>query len=120
MPRDDRPYPLTYDLRHEDPPVTAAQLAEQLRRGDDRGGCDAAILISIVYPQAGGVSHLIVSRDGRTGKPLADVELFKAWSMMAAELSRGQLSDELQHICREAFDKIRRVVLRDRPGPGLA
>ena len=118
--RDERPYPLTYDLRREDPPVTALQLEKQAQRGDDRGACDAAILISIVYPQDGGVSHMILSRDGRTGKPLDDTELFKAWSMMACDLARGRLSDELKNICMDAFEKIRRVVLRDRKGPGLA
>jgi hypothetical protein len=118
--RDERPYPLTYDLRCEEPPVTAAQLNEQHGRGEDRGACDAAILISIVYQQTGGVSHVILSRDGRTGEPLDDRELFKAWSVMAADLARGHLSDELKKICSDAFQSIRRVVLRDRPGPGLA
>lgn len=113
-------YPLTYDLRREDPPLSKEDLDKQSERGNDRGACDAAILISIMYAPEGGSSHMIISRDGRTGKMLDSVELFKAWSMMAAHLVDSRLDDHKKNICLDAFEKVRRLVLANRPGPGLA
>lgn len=111
----ERTYPITYELRVEDPPLAASAIPK------DRGGCDAVILVSIMHSPTGSSSCMIASRDGRTKRQISRAELFKAWAMLADTLaSEPGLDDERKAICSDAFEKIRRIVLRDRGGPALA
>ena len=75
-------YPLTVELRAEDPPLTA----EEIEPG--RRGCDAAIVLALTYPPDG-FGMLIDSMDGRTGDEVSDAELFKCWTLLAKRLAES-------------------------------
>jgi hypothetical protein len=102
-----RRYPLTYEVRAEDPPLTPAEIEP------GRGACDAAILLSLVYPDDGSFSLLIVSMDGRTGDHVSDAELFKCWTLVAKRLaesttlhaSKRELARELWQIVVDAMQR---------------
>ena len=89
-------YPLTYDLRAEDPPLTRAELEaagvvlSPLGVATGRGACDAAILLSLTYPEDGSFAMLLVSKDGRTGDVLPDAEIFKCWALLAKRLAESR------------------------------
>ena len=76
------------------------------------GACDKAIIFSIIEPEGGGSSTMILSRDGKTDKELDDYELFKAWSLMAHRLAQSSELDEgRRQLCHEVFEIIRQAVL---------
>lgn len=105
-------YPLTYELRSEDPPLTRAEIEPE------RGACDAAILLSLIYPEDGSFSMALVSMDGRTGDELPDAELFKCWSMLAKHLAESRtLSHEKRELARALWEVVARAV-RDARGGG--
>lgn len=56
-------------------------------RTKDDGLSDALVLFSLIYPGTGEFSQMFVSKDGRTGKNLADKELFKVWVLLGKTLS---------------------------------
>lgn len=58
------------------------------------GACDKAILFSIIEPEDGSLSTLILSRDGKTGEELDDFDLFKHWTLFAHRLAQSQTLDE--------------------------
>jgi hypothetical protein len=75
-------YHVSYDIKaHKE-----GRPADEIMEGD-RGGCDAIILHSILFPEDGSYSHVLISLDGRTGRPLDSMEIFKAWTMMAHEIA---------------------------------
>lgn len=99
-----RRYPLSYALEVEDPPLTAEELL-----ATDRGGCDAVLLASIVYPPDGSLSILIHALDGRTKVSMTDKEIFKCWALMAKRLAASKTLDdgrrEFAALTWEAFIK---------------
>jgi hypothetical protein len=78
----DHTYKLSYHLEPKD------TLSSE--REDGEGLCDAMICHSIIFPPDGSYSHYLVSLDGRTGEEMSSNELFKAWTMMAATLSKRE------------------------------
>ncbi len=106
-----RRYPLTYDLRAEDPPLEK----DDIEAG--RGACDAAILLSLIYPADGSFSMLIVSRDGRTGDEVSDAEIFKCWTLMANRLARSDtLSPNKRELARALWETFASAIRGDRKG----
>ena len=67
---------------------------EILASGDGHGGADALVLISIITPEDGGYSQMVVSHDGRTNKALTPRDLWKAWLLLAARLKEDPKLDE--------------------------
>lgn len=92
----DKPYQyhLTYQVT---PPHVDGITRDEVPNG--HGGCDAAVIISILYPPDGSYSAMYMSRDGRNGQPLDANEMFKAWIMWAARLSR----DKTLHPAKREF-----------------
>lgn len=90
----ERRYPLAYRL---DP--MANRTKEELQARDE-GGCDAIIVHSLIFGEDGSRSQATASMDGRTGKPLPALELFKTWALLAHDLSlRPDLSAPQNALC---------------------
>ena len=94
--------------------------ARRLVEQEDLGSCDAAILFSIITPEDGSSSTAILSMDGKTGESLDDHELFKAWSIMAHQLSQStELGEGRRALTEQVFEVIRQALLRTKPPSGL-
>lgn len=100
-------YKLTYDARVEDPPVTREQIEKV-----GRGGCDAVVILSMLYPDDGSFSLAVVSLDGRTGEQIEDKELFKAWWLLASRLGESETLDPVRRmLAKTSFELIREFFL---------
>jgi hypothetical protein len=63
--------------------------------GENAGGTDAFVFISMLYPEDGSYSQRLVSVDGRNeGHRVSDKDLFKACLMMFSHLSESKTLDE--------------------------
>jgi hypothetical protein len=106
----DRRYPLTWHMQVEEPPLSHAEC-----EAADRGGSDAAIIFSIVYPESGTYRLTIVSLDGRTGETVPDEELFSAWAILAAHLQESTtLSPGKRELAQTVHEYVRQVVMMGR------
>lgn len=76
-------YPLTYAITPRLEGVTA-----DFAREHGLGACDAVAIVSINYPDDGGLSVLVASLDGRTRERVTEAELWKVWAMMAKRFAR--------------------------------
>ena len=100
-----REYKIVYTIEHEPEGRTKAQLEADPR---PIGACDQVIIHSIILPEDGSRSELIVSMDGQTGEDIDDNDMFKSWLMMAHQLSGSQtLSEGKRKFCEATFDIIR-------------
>jgi hypothetical protein len=85
--------------------ITAEQAHELAKTGF--GTCDAVLIASILYPADGSYSVYFIPRDGRTGKDLSDLEMFKVWIMLANRLANSQTLDDarklLAHITFQTY-----------------
>lgn len=81
----ERRYPLTYDIRAEDPPLAR----EEIEAG--RGACDAIVLLSLLYPTdgGGGFSMRVLSKDGRTADEVSEAELFNCWARLSKSFAES-------------------------------
>ena len=99
-----RRYPISFDLRLEDPPLASSELERERR------ACDAAIVLLINYRSSGARAVDIVSRDGRTGECVPDAELYECWLLMASKLAS---SPTLAPVKREIAEAVRYSVEQD-------
>lgn len=84
-------------------------------RGRDDGLTDALLLASIIYPSDGSLSVMLMSKDGRTGKELADLELFKVWSVLCVRLAESEtLPEGHRQFAEMTMDAIKRALGADR------
>jgi hypothetical protein len=89
--------------------------AECLEAG---GGCDALVLISMLFPEDGSYSQQVVSFDGRAGgDPISDSDLWKVWAMIAAQLAQNE-SFKAEHVAKHGLveavhESIRIAILGD-------
>jgi len=102
---DNRP-PYKYALRYECGPFTKEE-------ANGNGLCDAIIVLSILYPPDGSYSMLPISSDGRAnGRPMASMEIFKAWTLLGNWLSeRSDLDAAMREIAAEPL-KVVSMALR--------
>lgn len=77
-------YPITYDIRQEDPPLTADEV-----RAQGRSATQAIVFVSLLYQPDGSFSMLVESRDGRTKDRVSANELFKVWLLLATRLKNA-------------------------------
>lgn len=74
----------------------------------DQGLTDALLLASIIYPPDGSLSVMFLSKDGRTGEELADIELFKVWSMLSARLAESTtLPEGMRRFAQRNLEAVR-------------
>lgn len=77
-------------------------------------GCDQLIIHSIILPEDGSYSHLLVSCD-ENGEELTGTELFKAWVLMAKTIAdnpttsqaKRELAQTVFQIVADSMKKIR-------------
>lgn len=99
MPLVSHKYRLEYDIKLTNHP----EGVPQSQVGKENGATDALLVLSLLYPEDGSFSMAIAgSRDGRTGGPVTDSEIFKVWVLLAAHLSRsGELGEGKKALCSE-------------------
>ena len=105
-------YKIKYSLEFGEFTKEDIQKCEKAFKGiGGYGATDALVLISHIRDE-GALSSLVISSDGdKGGAPLEDVELFKAWFLMAASLYDDcNLSDKSKEILKDSIDKVRRMM----------
>lgn len=103
-------YPLTYDIRQEDPPLPRSKV-EELKRC----ACDAIVLLSMLNPPDGSFSLLTESLDGHTGERVTPDVLWKCWVLLASQLGETEgLSPNKRELAQEVFAIVSRAVRGDR------
>lgn len=72
-----------------------------------QGACSAVLIGSLLYPDDGSYSAAFVSVDGRTGAPLDDAEIWKAWVMLAKPLGESTtLASHKRELSRLVFEAV--------------
>ncbi len=109
--------PRSYKVKYSLEPEAGEFTAEECREAG--GGCDAFMLVSMLYPDDGGFSQSVVSFDGRKdGDPLTDGELWQVWSVLAAGLARSESLREdwpnRHALVDEVHERIRATILAAR------
>lgn len=80
------------------------------------GVCDAAVLISIQYPEDGSYKWNLEAKDGRTGEDLDGDELWKAWLMLTRHLSfRADMRPGKADVCRNVHAQVLSLLRMDKP-----
>ena len=88
--------------------------AEEISEGT--GACNDIIIHSIILPDDGSYSHLLVSKSGDTGDDLTGDELFKAWVMMAKTIADNPTTSPSKASLAEAlFETVREAMLTKEP-----
>lgn len=80
-----------YRLKYTLKPTPGVYTREDIEKAGDVGACDAVLVLSILYPADGSCSVLPASMDGRTGQPLTDHEIAKAWLMLGLSLAKRDI-----------------------------
>lgn len=75
--------------------------------------CTAVLVGSLLYPPDGSYSASFESLDGRTAAPLSDDELFKAWTMLAMQLSESRTLSPFKREMCALITKIVRDAMRE-------
>ena len=103
-------YHTTFEVKaHEEgvPPEDLTRLALPPTTATLHGACTALVIGSLLYPEDGSYSSLFLSLDGRTGKELEDAELWKAWLMLARQLSESKtLHESKRELCERVFEAV--------------
>lgn len=58
------------------------------------GACDAILIGSILLPEDGSYSQMVLGEFGKDGRPLTSKDVFKFWSVLATHLSTDPDLDE--------------------------
>lgn len=106
-------YKLLYKVELPSRPVTKEEVPEGY------SATDALFLVSMLYPEDGSFSSLIIPVDGRPGAPLdseqsvlSDDEVFKVWSLMAKRLSESRtLGVGKKELARQVFEAVRVAIM---------
>lgn len=83
---------------------------------DDRGGCDAMLFASILYPEDGSLSIQFLGVDGRrSDRELQDREWFKVFAHLAKVLSESKELPLGQHeLCVRVHDAVHDAIVASR------
>jgi hypothetical protein len=100
-------YAIRYDIE-----IEAGGFTKDEHNG--KGLCDALLLVSIIKPEDGSYSQMLLSRDGKEMRELTQEELFKVWSLLGVSLyDNGELKG-WTHELVEAHAKIMREIVSKR------
>ena len=103
----DHLYKLIYDMKVE----TFSDGVHQDHIPKGSGASDALIIASLIFPEDGSFSCAVTGVDGRTGGDIEDVDLFRAWSMMAKTLSESKtLGEGHRKFAGMVFDSICKII----------
>ena len=104
---DEQIFPVSYQILRGQ--FTKQQLAQL-----DRGGCDAVIIHSLIFPKDGSRSEMIMTM-GPDGEDLSAEEMFKSWVGLAHTLSQApDLSPEKRSLADQVFQMVRIAILAAR------
>lgn len=107
-------YRLSYDIKAHPAGLTPSEAEVTI---PDHGLSDAMIIVSMIYPPDGSLSTAVMSKDGRTDQPLDDIEIFKAWTMLAAGLAASSTLDEGKRMLAELVIGAVRAAVTGKPMP---
>jgi len=109
------PYHLTYHIEAHPDGLSKDEVLKVIVGGEDGGACDAALLVSIVLPEEGGMSTVFLGMDGRTGEDLSIDLRFKLWVLMAARLAEDPDAPEgVRQLASGVFNHIKTNVAAGR------
>lgn len=112
---DEEKYRLRYKLDPARHPTAGGWTKEELL-AEGFGGCDAVIMHSLLFPPDGSLRVMTVSCDGRTGEDLDVNQLFKAWFLLAKQLSeRKDLSPQKREFANMVYEMIRQAIVKTSP-----
>ncbi len=108
----DHKYRLLYMLKPVPDGITKTGIEElnKVRPNEQWGACDALVLMSLLYPEDGSLSMMVVPLDGRPEAAanelrLEDHELFKVWTLLAHRLMDSEtLGDGPKGLCRAVHE----------------
>lgn len=100
-----------YKVRYKMEPGSFTR--EQIKEGG-HGGADALIIGSIIKYENGSTSTMWFSNDGEQEKEMTPDDVFKAWVLLAAQLSEtlpetGKGADRRQ-LCKQVFETVRTAI----------
>ena len=100
-------YHVTYLIRPYPDGLPKSRIVE------GEGACDDVIIHSIIRPDEGGLSHMVLSCNGRKGEPLAAADQWQIWALWAANLMEQEdLDDGRRMLCQMVHEMVRDAVLR--------
>jgi hypothetical protein len=103
-----------YNLKYSWDAV-AGNFSKEDIKGEHDGLCDAMMVVSILFPEDGSYSQMIMSADGRTGKELSQDDIFKVWQMIAFTLERNNgLEGWHKEIIKQVCLSIRQIIKAQR------
>jgi hypothetical protein len=100
-----------YRIKYEFTPEYGEFSGEEVKRAN-RGGCDAIIFHSILYPEDGTFSCKTFSIDGRKGgDDLSAIELFKVWMLLGSQLAESEELDQARrYMARMPLEAMREAM----------
>ena len=102
-------YHLTYEIRPHPAGVDRGDIPEHC------GASDALFVASILYPPDGSLSVMTSGLDGRTGEDLADLEVFKVFTLLAKRLAESEtLTDEKREFAETIWRAVSAAIRGDR------
>lgn len=118
-------YTLLYKLDPRPEGYTKEELEElNAKLPDDQkwSACDAGIFFSLLYPEDGSYSWLMLPVDGRPAAKakdheLSDDEVFKCWTMLAHRLANSKtLGEGKKMLCAQVHEIMVDAIRRGREG----
>lgn len=102
---------MTYKIKYDIPNEVGNFTKEEILK-EGKGGTDAFMFISMLYPEDGSFSMKLLTKDGRTNDDLDPAEIWKVWSMMARQLAEmEELSPGKRELCGAVFKTIQQAIL---------
>lgn len=96
----DKKWKIAYHFKFDRVGYTHQQLVEM-----DRGGCDAAIMVSLCNQEDRSVAYAIMSLNGDTGELCTEVEMFHAMNALAWEImNRAEPGSIMERACKRFME----------------
>ena len=109
------PYHLTYKFDHHPEALSKEEAMKITGGGENGGACDAALFISIMLPEDGGMSTLFIDVDGRTGEELSPAVMFQLWVLMASKIAEDpDSSDAARQMAGGVFNHVKDMVAANK------
>lgn len=112
---------MPYKVKYTMDPHAGDFTAEECREAG--GGCDAFVLVSMIFDPSGAYSQKVVSFDGREdGDPVSEEDLFRVWTLMAYELAASddfkKANPNKHALASNVHELVKAAVLRGRAEGG--
>ncbi len=99
--KEENGYRITYSIWAHPDGVPKAEVP------DDRGACDALVMVSILLPGDGSYQQAITTMNGFTGKDLDPDDLWKVWAVMSQQLAESDgVTESRKMLCRLVHEAV--------------